>query len=136
MHQLITSRNVCHWTCLISYLILQVAWDDNNDRNNVIRKFTTLLPLCPNTEFVMIVLPHTGAQYPVNPNPEVASAAVGAPLPARPPRGVPYASYWPQGAAAIGAEQQQWHDMQWNHHLPLANGAIIDFNIILGVLAL
>ena len=75
---------------------------------------------------------HTAALFPANSTPGIPSAAVGAPLPARPPN-QPYVGYWARGVAAIGAAQ--WYHMEWNHHLPLAAGANLEFNPILNVLS-
>ncbi|RUS15862.1 hypothetical protein BC937DRAFT_91880 [Endogone sp. FLAS-F59071] len=116
--------------CPHPLLWIEVAWN-NSDHDNAIAKISYILPFCPNTEFVLIGLPHTGALFPGNPTPGVASAAIGVPLSAR-PHYAPYVGYWAPGAA-LGAVQ--WHLIQWNQHLPLAIGINLELNLILNELA-
>ena len=66
-------------------------------RDTALTKITHVRPNCPNTEFVLVVIPRPDANpYPQNLNPGVASLAVAfnAMVLARPHRG-PYIGYCP-----------------------------------------
>ncbi|CAJ0759894.1 10561_t:CDS:2 [Entrophospora sp. SA101] len=104
----------------------KVAYDKHGDRDNGINKITCIQPHCPNTEFMIIVLPTIGLPLPANPNPGVASM-VGTPKTARPSH-APYLGHWLVGNTV------RWYKMKWNRHLVLGCGANIDFNDILQVL--
>lgn len=120
-------QNLCVLNSSNGY-VLQVAWNDQ-DRDAALTKITYLLQHCQNTEFVLIVLLRSLAVFPPNPTPGIPSVAVGAPFLAR-PRNAPYVGRWPPGALIGGA---QWHIMQWNHHLVLVTGALLEFNPILEI---
>ncbi|CAJ0745978.1 14315_t:CDS:2 [Entrophospora sp. SA101] len=112
--------------CTPPLLWIEVAYDKHGDRDNGINKITCIQPHCPNTEFMIIVLPTIGLPLPANPNPGVASM-VGTPKTARPSH-APYLGHWPMGNTVC------WYKMKWNRHLVLGCGANIDFNDILQVL--
>ena len=79
------------------------------------------------------MLPVLTNPIPQNPAPAVASVAVvqAAALQDRPVRG-PYLGYWAPGT---GFGAVDWYNILWNHHLTLACGADLDFNIVLNILA-
>ncbi|CAJ0908157.1 3794_t:CDS:2 [Entrophospora sp. SA101] len=112
--------------CPPPLLWIEVAYDKHGDRDNGINKITCIQPHCPNTEFMIIVLPTIGLPLPANPNPGVASM-VGTPKTARPSH-APYLGHWLVGNTV------RWYKMKWNRHLVLGCGANIDFNDILQVL--
>jgi len=103
-----------------------VTYDKPDDCNNAINKITRVQRHCPNTEFVIIVVPATGPPFPANSNPGVGSTAA-TPKTACPSH-APYLGHWPVGNVV------RWYKMKWNKHLVLGCGANIYFNDILQVL--
>ncbi|CAH1770935.1 6981_t:CDS:2, partial [Entrophospora sp. SA101] len=97
--------------CPPPLLWIEVAYDKHGDRDNGINKITCIQPHCPNTEFMIIVLPTIGLPLPANPNPGVASM-VGTPKTARPSH-APYLGHWLVGNTV------RWYKMKWNRHLVL-----------------
>ncbi|RHZ70772.1 hypothetical protein Glove_267g83 [Diversispora epigaea] len=112
--------------CPPPLLWIEVTYDRYRDRDDAINKITRIQPHCPNTEFIIIVLPTIGLPLPANSNPGVASMV--ATLKTDLLSHAPYLGHWPVGNTV------RLYKMEWNRHLVLGCGANIDFNDILQVL--
>ncbi|CAG8464164.1 20844_t:CDS:2, partial [Racocetra persica] len=115
--------------CPPPLLWIEVTYDNSEDRDNAINKFTRIQPHCPTTEFVIIIVPATETTFPANLNPGVGSVAA-TPKTACPSH-APYLGHLSAGNIITAI---QWYKMKWNRHLVLECGANIDFNDILEVL--
>ncbi|CAG8482498.1 1998_t:CDS:2 [Paraglomus occultum] len=109
-------------------LWIEVAFDRGNDRDNALNKIEYLQRYCPNTEFVLIVIPYR-SPFPENPNPDATSVVATAS--ARSSLEVPYLGHWGIGVAFDAA---LWYTMQWNKHIVLECGPNLYFNEVLGCL--
>ncbi|RHZ87995.1 hypothetical protein Glove_26g178 [Diversispora epigaea] len=91
-----------------SLLWVEVTYDKTDNCDNVINKILRVQPYCPNTEFVIIVVPVTGPPFPANLNSGVGSTTI-TPKMARSFR-APYLGHWSVGNAV------RWYKMKWNKH--------------------
>ncbi|RHZ75700.1 hypothetical protein Glove_212g219 [Diversispora epigaea] len=116
-------------SCPPPFLWIEVAFNKNDDRNNAINKIAYVQPYCPNTEFVIIIIPFGTTAFPANKNPDAISI-VATPRSDRPFR-APYL-----GHLAVGnnIDTIQWYNMQWNQHHVLGCGANIHFNDVFDLL--
>ncbi|CAG8631382.1 10830_t:CDS:2, partial [Diversispora eburnea] len=114
-------------SCPPPNLWIEVTYDRHGDRNNAINKITRIQPHCPNTEFVIIVVPIPTTEHPFPQNKKPGVASKVAKLKTVRPY-APYLGHWPVGNTV------RWYKMKWNRHLVLGCGANIDFNDILQVL--
>ncbi|RHZ85654.1 hypothetical protein Glove_63g45 [Diversispora epigaea] len=63
-------------SCPPPLLWIEVAFNKNDDRNNAINKVAYVQPYCPNTEFVMIIIPFETTAFPANKNLDAISIVV------------------------------------------------------------
>ncbi|GES84940.1 hypothetical protein GLOIN_2v1848977 [Rhizophagus clarus] len=106
---------------------LKVAYNVTNDRERALRKIRSNKFYCRETEFIVIVIPHSMRPHHKNPSPESDSEEVGMPLGSRPSK-APYIGYWSSRATF---EAVSWHDIVWNKHLSIGYDVRIYFNDIL-----
>nr|CAG8461484.1 13719_t:CDS:2 [Entrophospora candida] len=112
-------------------LWVEVAFNRTKDRVNALNKIEYVQPYCPNTEFVLIVIPFGMSPFQANPNPGIISVAVTLPRADRPSR-APYIGHW---AVGVTFDAVQWYKMRWNEHIILGCGGSIYFNDVLTILS-
>ena len=100
---------------------MQVCFNSAKDRNYALNKINWLQQNTTGIEFVAIIIPY--GIIPSNPNPQIPTthATIEQTRPTR----APYICHWDAN------NYENWYKMDWNQHITLRCGLMIDFNIVL-----
>ena len=105
---------------------MQVCFNSAKDRRNyALNKINWLQQNTTGIEFVAIIIPY--GIITSNPNPQIPTthATIEQTRPTR----APYICHWDAN------NYENWYKMDWNQHITLRCGLMIDFNIVLTVLS-
>ena len=122
-------KNYVNYWLIISEF-LQIFYDSDPDRNHTLIKIGEIQQTQVAIEFVGIALPDT--DYPFHQNPNPGAASILAPLMIiqnTKSYSAPYVIHWDENNNPV------YYKIDWNLHLVLRCGVILDFNIILNVIS-
>ncbi|CAG8602745.1 2037_t:CDS:2 [Diversispora eburnea] len=106
---------------------IEVFYNYEKDRDHAFENINWLQENTIGVEFVAIAVPYGVTPFHSNPEPEAGMAQAISQL-TRPTR-APYICHWDSNYNEI------WYRMEWNRYIALRCGLVIEFNIVLNILA-
>ncbi|RIA88174.1 hypothetical protein C1645_739593 [Glomus cerebriforme] len=116
--------------CPLPNVWIEVFYNRDPDRSHALSNIDLVQRQNLGIEFVGIALPYSTAIFQQNPNSGIATIlATAANQNSRPTR-APYIIHWNANNVPV------YYRMNWNQHIVLRCGWVLDFNIVLNVLAM